>query len=81
MLYAPMLMCADVRRVSSLGHNSGLWPHGTISIELMAAVRLVIILALAALETRVRLRSNSYALSRLDECHLGSNAESCADNF
>jgi hypothetical protein len=47
----------------------------------MAAVRLIIVLALAAIEAGVYLRSYSNSLPSFNESDLGSNAESRADNF
>ncbi len=46
----PVLVCAHMRRISSLGDNSRLWPHRTIGIQLVAAVRLIIVFALFAVE-------------------------------
>ena len=76
-----MLMCANMRRVSTLRHNSCIRPNSAICIQLMATVRLVIILALAAHEAGVRLRAYADALSRLDERDFWTDAESRADNF
>ena len=49
----PVLVCAHMRRVSSLGDDPRLWPLRTVGIQLMAAVGLVIVLALAAIEAGV----------------------------
>ena len=50
MLKSPVLMCTDMRRISTLRHDSGLRPYRAISIKLMAAIRLIIRLALPALK-------------------------------
>jgi hypothetical protein len=76
-----MLVRADVRRVSALRHDARVGPHGTVGIQLMATIRLVVVLALAAHEARVGLGSYSYALAGLDERDFGPDAESCADDF
>jgi hypothetical protein len=77
----PVLMSPNMCRISSLAHNSGIRPHGTISIELMHTVRLVILFALLALQTRVALRANSDSLSRFYERNFGAYTECRANNF
>jgi hypothetical protein len=76
-----VFMSPNVGRISSLAHDSRIGPHGTVSIELMHTVRLIVILALLALQTRVTLRANTDSLSRLDECDFRSNTERCSNNF
>ena len=77
----PVLVCAHMRRVSSLGDDSGFWPLRTIGIQLMAAVGLIVVLALAAVKAGVGLGAYSNSLARLDESDYWANAESCADNL
>jgi hypothetical protein len=74
-------MSPNVGRISSLAHDSRIRPHGTVSIELVHTIRLIVILALLALQTRVALRANTDSLSRLDECDFRSNAECCSNDL
>lgn len=74
-------MSPHMRRIPSLRNNPRIRPHGPIRIQLMPTIRLVIILALATLQTRVRLRSHADSLARLDERDFGPDAESRADDF
>lgn len=76
-----MFMSPDVRRISSLAHDSRVRPHCTVSIELMHTVGFIVVLALLALQTRVALRANSDSLPRLDERDFGSNTECCTNNL
>jgi hypothetical protein len=74
-------MSPNVRGISSLAHNSRIGPDGTISIELMHTVRLVVILALLALQTGVALRANTNSLSRFDECDFRTYTERRANDL
>lgn len=47
----------------------------------MLAVRLIVILALPALEARPNLRTNTNTLTNLGERHLGPDLENLADNL
>ena len=47
----------------------------------MHAVRLIVVLALLALQTRVALRANANSFSGLDERDFRSNTECCANDF
>lgn len=76
-----MLVCPDVRGITTLGHNSGIRPDGAICIHLLGAVCFIIVFALAAFQARPRLSANTNPLSRLDECDLGAYSESFANNF
>ena len=72
-------MSPNMGGVPSLAHDSRVRPHSTISIELMHTIRLIVILALLALQTRVALRTDTDSLSRLDERDFRSNTE-CRPN-
>jgi len=76
-----VLVGSNMRRVASLGDDSGLGPFGTVSIQLMTAVCLVIGVALSAVETRVGLSTNTNSLSGLDQGDLWTDAQSCTDDF
>lgn len=60
------LVGTDMTRVSTLGDDSGIWPNGTISVDLVAAVGLVVVFALLAVQARVDLSAYANSLSRLD---------------
>lgn len=77
----PVFVCAHMRRVASLGDNSCLWPLCTIGIQLVAAVSLIIVLALAALKAGVGLCAYTNSLARLDEGDFWTNAKSSAHNL
>ena len=62
----PVLVCAHVRGVASLGDDAAVGPLGTVGIQLMAAVCLIVVLALAAVQTGVGLRSYANALAWLN---------------
>jgi hypothetical protein len=47
----------------------------------MHTVRLVILLALLALQTGVALRANTDSLARFNERDFGAHAECCSNNF
>lgn len=74
-------MSSHVRRVTSLGDDARLGPDGAKRVHLLGAVRLVVVLALAALEARPRLGADADALAGLDEGDLGADAEGLADDL
>lgn len=76
-----MLMSPHVRRITSLRDDSGIRPFGTISIQLLAAIGLVVSITLSAIKTRVRLSTNANSLACFDQSDLWADAECCADDF
>lgn len=76
-----MLVRAYMAGVASLGDNSSVRPLGTVCVELVGTVGLVVVLALAAVETGVGLRAHADALPGLDERYFRADAESCTDDF
>lgn len=74
-------MRPHVRRVPALRHDPGIGPDGTVGVDLLRAVRLVVVLALPAVKTRPRLGSDANALALLDQGHLGSDADRLADDL
>jgi len=74
-------MCADMRGVSALADNSRSRPLRAVSIQLMFAVRFVIIIALSAIEAGIRLGPYSDALANLDQGDFWPDSKSSADNF
>ena len=74
-------MGSHMRRVSALGDDAGIGPLCAIGIELLRAIGLVFVLALPAVEARVRLGSDTDSLAGLDQGDLGSNAEGSTDDF
>jgi hypothetical protein len=70
-----------VRRVSSLGGESGIEIGGAIGIDLMLAVRLVLVLALAALQARPDLSTDTDSLADLGESDFGTDTHDLADDF
>jgi hypothetical protein len=77
----PVLVCAHVRGVASLGDDAAVGPLGAVGIQLMAAVCLVIVLALPAVETGVGLRSYANALAWLNQGDFRTNSQSFPNNF
>ena len=69
-----MLMRANMARIPALSHDFRLGPDGTISINLMPAIRLIVLLALRAVETGVDLCSDSDSFSDFDERYFGADA-------
>lgn len=76
-----MLVCSYMRRVAALGDDAGVGPGGAIGIDLLGAVRLIVILALAAVQARPGLGADADALPGLDERDLGADAEGLADDL
>ena len=77
----PVLVGADVGRVAALRDDAGLGPGGAVGVQLLAAVGLVVVFALAAVEARVGLGTDADALALLDQGDLGADANSLADNL
>ena len=75
------LMCSHMTGVPSLRDNSGVGPYGTVRILLMHTVRLIVVLALLALQAGVQLGAEAYALPRLDQRHLGTDTQSLANDL
>lgn len=70
-----------MRRIASLGCVAGVEVWGAVGIDLVLAVRLVLVLALATLQARVHLRTNTDSLADLGQRHLGANANDLANDF
>lgn len=78
---SPVLVGSRVRRVSSLGGEPGIEIRGTIGINLVLAVRLVLILALAALQARVDLSTDTDSLADLCKSDFRTDPDDLADDF
>lgn len=76
-----MLVGSHVRGVATLGDDASLGPDGAEGVHLLGAVRLVVVLALAALEARPRLGADADALAGLDQGDLGADAQGLADDL
>lgn len=74
-------MGADMRRVSALGNRTGIRKGRSVCIELLLAVRLIVVLALAAVEAGVGLSADTDTLAGLDLGDLWSDPEGLADDF
>jgi len=59
----PMLVCADVACVAALADDAGVGPFRAVGVELFAAVGLVVVFTLFAVETRIRLRADADPLA------------------
>ena len=70
-----------MRRVSSLSDVPCVKILGTVRIDLLCAVRLVVVLALSALEAAPDLGAHANALAGLGERHLGAHTEDLANNL
>ena len=75
------LVRADVARIPSLGYDPRIGPYGTISIDLMAAIRLVIVPALLAIQAGVDLSADTDSGTRFDQGDSGPNADGFADDL
>lgn len=80
-LAIPMFMGADMRGVATLRHQASIGPDAAIGIELLCAVCLVVIVALAAVQAGERLCAHSHAVTNFDSCYLGTNTDGRADNL
>ena len=76
-----MLVCSDVGGIATLRDDARVRPNSAVCIQLVLAVRLIVVLALAALEARVRLSSDTHPLALLDQRDLGANLDRLADNL
>lgn len=74
-------MNARVGRVATLGDVVGPRIRGPVRVDLLEAVRLVVVLAVPALEAGVDLRPDADPLSHLDEGDLGAHPEHFADDL
>ena len=74
-------MCSNVGRVAALGHNASIGPYCAVCVELLLAIRLIVVLALAAFEAGVRLCADTDALTLLDQRHLGAYTERLSDDL
>lgn len=70
-----------MRGISSLANEPRVEVFLAIGINLILAVRLIVILALATILTRVNLRTATHALSNLGERHLGTDAQDLSHNL
>jgi hypothetical protein len=61
-----VLVGANVRRIPALRHDARVGPDGAVRVELLEAVRLVLVAALSAIEATVGLRANADALAGFD---------------
>ena len=76
-----MLMSSHMTTITTLRYHTSLGPLSTISIQLLAAISLVVVVALPAIQARIRLCSNTHSLTLLDQGNLGTDANSRADDF
>lgn len=70
-----------MRGISSLANEPSVEVFLAIGINLILAVRLIVILALATILTRVNLSTAADALSNLGERHLGTDAQNLSHNL
>jgi hypothetical protein len=68
-------------RVPALRYNPGAGPYSAVRIDLMAAIRLVVIIALIAVETRVDLSAHTDSRTSFDERYFGTDSDSSPDDF
>ncbi len=68
----PVLVRPHMRRVAALRDDPRVGPHGAVRVELFPAVRLVVVVALAAVQARVALRAHADPLALLNQRHLGA---------
>lgn len=76
-----MLVHADVGRIATLQNDVRAGPLGAIGVYLVAAVRLVVVVALLAVEAGVHLGADADAVAFLDEVDLGAGLDYPADDF
>jgi hypothetical protein len=74
-------MRPDVRRVATLRYDARLGPRRTVCIHLLGAVCLVVVLALAALQTRPGLGTNADTVANLDVLDLGTDTEGLSNDL
>lgn len=78
---SPVLMCADMRRVATLGDDASVWPNSPVRVQLLWAVRLIVVEACDALRARVGLGAHADTLASLDIRDLGSNSKGLANDL
>jgi hypothetical protein len=74
-------MCPDVGRVATLRDNARVGPDGTVRVDLVLTVCLIVILALPALKAGIALGTDTNTLALLDQGHLGSDTDSLSNNL
>lgn len=67
-------MGADMRRVSALGNHTGIRKGRSVGVELLLAVCLIVVSALAAFKARKGLSADADTLAGLDLGDLWSNS-------
>lgn len=77
----PVLMASRVRRVTTLSGVSGIQVGRAIRINLVLAVRLIVVLALLTLQARVYLGTDANTLADLSESNLLADLEDLANDF
>ena len=70
-----------VRRVAALGNDARFGPDGAVRIELLGAVRLVIVLALPAAQAGPGLGADADALALLGQGDFRPDANDAADDL
>jgi len=71
----------NVARVSSLAHNAGLWVWGTVCVDHLRAVVLLVTLAVDALSAGTDLSTDTDSLALLELGDLVTNSEDLANDF
>lgn len=74
-------MHADMACEPTIRNDIRARPDGTIGINLMHAISLIVVLALLALQTRVDLGADADALALLDQRHFGPDPHRFPDDF
>lgn len=74
-------MHTNMARVPALRYNPSAGPYSAVRIDLVAAIRLVVIIALIAVETRVNLSAHTDSRTSLDKRYFWTNSESNPDDF
>ncbi len=75
------LVCSDMARIATLEDDICPRPVPSICVNLMSAVRLVIVLALFTVEAGVDLCTNADSLALLDEGDFGSDSDRFTHDF
>ncbi len=70
-----------MRCITTLRDETSVGPDTAVGVQLVWAIRLVVMRALAALQAGVALGTDADALANLDVCHLRANAHSLANNL
>jgi hypothetical protein len=74
-------MHSAVRRITTLGLETGIEVISAISVDLMLTVGLVVVLALTTLKTRPNLSTSTDTVADLCESDLITNTENLANNL